>query len=129
MKMLLGMALFVGTAAAAYADPVEGTWKTGPLDDGTFGHVEIKPCGPAYCGALVKAFMADGSEGTSPDIGKQIVWDMSAAGDGLYKGGKIWSPDDDRTYNGKLELTGDSLAVSGCVLGFCRDGGTWTRVN
>jgi uncharacterized protein (DUF2147 family) len=26
-------------------------------------------------------------------------------------------------------LNGDTLAVRGCVLGICRDGGTWTRVN
>jgi uncharacterized protein (DUF2147 family) len=53
---------------------------------------------------------------------------MVAEGAGAYSGGKIWSPDRDKTYNGKMQLTGNGLAVSGCVLGICRDGGTWTRV-
>jgi hypothetical protein len=76
MKVALGLAMLLGTAAMAFADPLEGTWKTAPQDDGTFGHVEITPCGSAFCGALVKAFAADGSERASPNIGRQIVWDM-----------------------------------------------------
>ena len=49
------------------------------------------------------------------------------AGGGSYKG-KVWSPDRDKTYNSRLELTGDTLKVSGCVLGICRDGGSWSRL-
>lgn len=48
------LALF-GTAALA-ADPVEGTWKTKVDDNGHYGYVQIKPCGPAFCGTLIKAF-------------------------------------------------------------------------
>jgi len=53
---------------------------------------------------------------------------MVNKGKGKYSGGKIWSPDRDKTYDSKLELHGDQLKVSGCVLFLCRDGGTWTRV-
>jgi uncharacterized protein (DUF2147 family) len=28
-----------------------------------------------------------------------------------------------------MQLNGNTLSVRGCVLGICRDGGTWTRVN
>jgi hypothetical protein len=28
-----------------------------------------------------------------------------------------------------MQLSGDALQVSGCVLGICRDGGTWARVD
>lgn len=128
MRIILASALVCCTAVAAFADSLEGTWQTMPLNDGSYGHVQIKPCGPALCGVLVRAFTPAGEEAASPDIGRQIVWDMLAEGDGAYGSGKIWEPDRNRTYNGKLKLNGDKLSVSGCVLGICRDGGTWTRV-
>lgn len=123
----LGFALLFA-AGAALADPVEGVWKTKPDDNGNFGHIDVKPCGAAFCGSLVKAFDGSGAEIQSPNVGKRIIWDMVAYGDGAYDDGKVWSPDRDKTYNSEMQLTGDSLAVKGCVVGICRDGGTWTRV-
>lgn len=120
------MALGLGTAA--FADPIEGTWKTRPDDNGHFGHVHFKPCGPAFCGTLVKAFDGAGKEIDSPNVGKRIVWDMMAYEGGHYDDGKIWSPDRDKTYNSEMDLSGNNLQVYGCVIGICRDGGTWTRV-
>lgn len=117
---------FAGMAMAA--DPVEGIWQTKPDDNGNFGHIEIKPCGPAFCGTLIKAFDSAGGPAESPNVGKQIVWDMIATGDGNYEDGKVWSPDRDKTYNSYMVLQGDGLSVKGCVLGICRDGGTWSRV-
>jgi uncharacterized protein (DUF2147 family) len=94
-----------------------------------FGHVEIAPCGDRLCGVLVEAFDTSGAKIESPNIGKQIVWDMTANGDGTYGGGKVWAPDRDKTYRSKMALSGDTLAVSGCVLGgvICR-ASDWTRV-
>ncbi|MFN3970926.1 MAG: DUF2147 domain-containing protein [Gemmobacter sp.] len=129
MKTILAFsAAFVLVAGVASAEPLLGTWKTKPDDNGNFGHIDVKPCGPAICGTLVKAFGKDGKEMASPNVGKRIIWDMTPQGGGAYGGGKVWSPDRDKTYNSKMKLTGDTLAVSGCVLGICRDGGTWTRV-
>ncbi|MCR9114486.1 MAG: DUF2147 domain-containing protein, partial [Rhodobacteraceae bacterium] len=42
--------------------------------------------------------------------------------------GKVYSPDRGKTYKSKLVLNGKTLKVSGCVLGICRDGGTWQKV-
>ena len=126
-KFALAAALAV-LGTAAFADPVEGTWKTKPDDNGNFGHVQIKPCGAAFCGTLVKAFDGSGKQIESPNVGRKIVWDMVAYPDGLYDDGQIYSPDRDKTYNGDMTLSGDSLKVRGCVLGICRDGGTWKRV-
>lgn len=128
IKKLALAALVALTAGAAAADPVEGTWKTKPDDNGNFGHVKITACGAAFCGKLVKAFDGAGKELDSPNVGKAIIWDMVAYPDGLYDDGQIWSPDRDKTYNSDMTLSGDKLAVRGCVLGICRDGGTWTRV-
>ena len=126
-KLVLAAVLSFG-AGAAFADPVEGIWKTKADDNGNFGYVQIKPCGAAFCGTLIKAFGADGKEKASDNIGKRIVWDMVAYPDGLYDDGQIWSPDRDKTYNSDMTLSGNKLSVRGCVIGICRDGGTWTRV-
>lgn len=128
MKQLILAAVLAFAGTAALADPVEGLWKTKPDDNGNFGHVQIKPCGEKFCGTLVKAFDGAGKEIESPNVGKRIVWDMVAYGDGAYDDGKVWSPDRDKTYNSEMQLSGNGLTVKGCVLGICRDGGTWTRV-
>ncbi len=128
MKPMIVLAALLA-ATPALADPVEGLWKTRPLDDGNYGYIEIAPCGDRICGILVKAFDSSGAERPSDNIGKKIVWDMVARGDGYYDSGKIWAPDRDKTYNSNMTMQGDSLAVKGCWLGICRDGGTWTRVN
>ena len=62
MKVFAFAAGFALLAGTALADPVEGVWQTRKDDNGNFGHVEIKPCGPAFCGVLVRAFNGDGEE-------------------------------------------------------------------
>jgi uncharacterized protein (DUF2147 family) len=128
MKTLLITASLVLFGSAALADQVEGIWQTKKDDNGNFGHVEIKPCGPAFCGTLIQAFDSAGKVRESDNVGRQIVWDMVPYGDGLYDDGQIYSPDRDKTYNCDMTLAGDSLKVRGCVMGICRDGGTWSRV-
>lgn len=128
MKTFLIAGALMFAASIAMADPVEGIWQTKKDDNGNFGHIEVKPCGPAFCGLLIKSFDSAGAPIDSPNIGRKIVWDMVAYADGLYDDGKVYSPDRDKTYNADMTLTGDKLAVRGCVLGICRDGGTWSRV-
>lgn len=128
-RSLMAVAMVLAGAGAALADPIEGTWKTIPDDNGNFGHIEVGPCGAAFCGVLVKSFDGSGAMLNSPNNGKRIIWDMKPKGGGAYGGGKVWSPDRNKTYNSKLQLNGNQLSVEGCVLGICRDGGTWTRVN
>jgi uncharacterized protein (DUF2147 family) len=130
MRRLLAAAVLAALPVAAFADPVEGIWKTKPDDNGNFGYIEIKPCGAKFCGTLIKSFDKAGAEMQSPNVGKRIVWDMVAEGGGAYGDGKVWSPDRDKTYNSKMTLSGDSLSVKGCVMGgmICRDGGAWQRV-
>ena len=128
MKSYLYAAAFVCAAGATFADPVEGIWQTKKDDNGNFGFVEVKPCGPAFCGVLIKSFDTSGAPIDSPNIGRKIIWDMVPYAAGLYDDGQIYSPDRDKTYTSDMTLTGDKLAVRGCVFGICRDGGTWSRV-
>jgi len=126
-KIMMTAVAAISLAGAAFADPLEGMWQTAQDDNGNFGHIQVAPCGAALCGTLVKSFDAAGAEMSTPNIGRQIISETTARGDGAYRG-KVWSPDRDKTYNSRLQLTGDTLAVSGCVIGICRDGGTWSRV-
>jgi uncharacterized protein (DUF2147 family) len=132
MRLTLAvLALGLGLAAPAFAaDPAEGVWQTAPDDNGNFGHVQIAACGAKLCGTLVRAFDGSGAPIASPNIGRQIVWDMVPEGGGAYGDGQVWAPDRDRTYRAKMELSGDTLAVSGCVLGgaVCR-ASTWRRAD
>lgn len=127
-RLLLAAATMTALAGAAAADPLEGMWRTIADDNGNSGLIEVVPCGAALCGTLVKSFDPSGAEWASPNIGRQIIWDTVATGDGGYRG-KVYSPDRDKEYGSRLQLSGDSLQVRGCVLGICRDGGSWTRVN
>lgn len=131
MKKLAVLAAItiLGTTASLAADPVVGTWKTRPGDDGTYGHVRIYDCDGSICGVLEDAFDETGAQVESENIGKRMIWDMRADGGGEYSGGRIWAPDRDKVYRSKMSLTGASLSVAGCVAGglICRDQ-LWTRV-
>ena len=129
MKHLtLALGFVIGSAmAATAADPLEGRWRTAPDDNGNSGIIDVKPCGAMLCGTLVGAVDSSGAAVTGDRIGTRIITETVSTGAGSYKG-KVYAPDRDKTYNSKLELNGNRLKVSGCVLGICRDGGTWQRV-
>ena len=126
MKIWVFAAAIALSATAALADPVEGVWQT-QVDDGAYAHVAIAPCGAKLCGTIARTFNA-GGEYASPNIGKPIVWDMVAKGDGAYGDGKIWQPSTDKIYRSKMALSGNTLKVSGCVGPICK-GQTWSRAN
>ena len=118
---------FCASAGVAAADPVEGLWRTQSGDNGYSTEVRIGTCGSAICGTMGRAFAPDGSVVESDHTGKRMIWDMQPGQGGRYSGGKIWVPDQDRTYNSKMTLSGNRLKVEGCVLGICR-GQTWSRM-
>ncbi|MEM9433800.1 MAG: DUF2147 domain-containing protein [Pseudomonadota bacterium] len=121
------MVITFGMAGAAFAaDPVEGVWQT-QVDDGAYAHVTISPCGSNFCGVISRTFK-DGGEYASPNLGKQLVRNMSANGGGSYEG-KVWRPSNNKIYIGKIDLNGDSLRLRGCIAGglLCSKQ-TWARV-
>lgn len=126
--LALSLAAGLALGGAALADPVVGTWKTQPGDDGNFAHVRIYECGASLCGVLERAYDAAGAQMASDAVGKRMIWDMAAEGNGAYSGGRIWAPDRDKTYRSKMQLSGNRLSVSGCVGPICR-AQEWSRVN
>jgi uncharacterized protein (DUF2147 family) len=125
-NLMLAAIASLGLAGMASADPVLGTWKTQP-DDGSYAYVEMEKCGSAVCGKIARTFNSDG-EYQSANIGKTLVIDMVANGDGSYAG-KVWRPSNDKIYIGKMDLSGNKLALRGCVAGglICSKQ-TWSRV-
>lgn len=128
MKHLFCAASFAlaSLATASGAQEVTGLWRSQATDEG-YIEIRIKPCGPAICGTIERARNLDGVEGPYPHVGRKMIWDMAADGAGEWSNGKIWHPEKDKVFKSKMELQGDALKVSGCVLGICL-GQEWTRV-
>lgn len=120
-KIMMGVAALVVSAGAALADPVEGRWRS-PTSEGKSLVVNIVPCSSGICG-VVDSVSSNSDQGI---VGKTMIWGMQPQGGGKYSGGKVWAPDQDKTYNGKLTLNGNTLKIQGCVFGICR-GETFTR--
>ena len=126
--LLIAAALTLASAFPALADdPVWGMWQT-EVDDGSYAYIEMAGCsGGKTCGWIRHTFDASG-EYQSPNLGKVMVINMENQGGGSYRG-NVWRPSNDKTYIGKMQLDGNSLALSGCVAGglFCSKQ-TWTRI-
>lgn len=125
-RIFCTLALSFAAAGMAAADPIEGTWQTQP-DDGSYAYVEIAPCGEGYCGTISRSFDSDG-EYDSPNIGRRIVRDMVPQGGGAYEG-RVWRPSNDKVYLGKIDISGDTMRLRGCIAGglFCAKQ-TWKKL-
>lgn len=113
MKRILGLAAaaVLFSAGAAFADPIEGNWKTASGETAV-----ISPCGGEFCIKLK----------TGKHAGKQIG-KMSLNGANSYKG-SITDPAEDKTYSGSGTLSGASLTMKGCVAAiFCKSQ-TWSKL-
>ena len=107
MKTLwIALALTLSATFGANADPIEGTWRMPSGSDAA-----IKPCGGDFCLTYLNG----------PNSGKTFGR-MKPAGGGAYEGTVTDYTRGGREFNGKGQLQGDTLSVSGCVLGglICR---------
>lgn len=77
-------AIWAGTASAS--DNIVGLWASPPDPKGQIGIVEVEPCGAALCGTLIRAFDPSGKEITTPNLGKDLIRDMSVETPGQYSG-------------------------------------------
>ena len=121
------LALLLLTAPAA-ADPLEGLWRTAPDPQGRTGFVRIEPCGAALCGTLLRALDPAGREVRTPEVGRLVIWDTMPQGSRTYRG-RVYSPGRNAEDDSRLTLSGDRLLVEGCLLGQCRGGEPWVRVD
>ncbi len=127
-------------AAGAATEPVFGTW----LSEKRRVMVEIGPCGDApdaACGRIVwmaKTEDANGKPFTDqrnqdeslrdrPIMGLPILTGFQKDGEDSWTNGRIYNPEDGKTYNSSLTLKdANTLLVEGCVLFFCREQ-VWAR--
>jgi uncharacterized protein (DUF2147 family) len=139
---VLAAALAVGYVAYAApgVDPTFGDWMT----EGGSGKVRVGPCAanPAQaCGTLLWLKPpADAPAGQPHDIhnpdpalrsrplvGIAIVSDFHREAAGQWADGRIYDPNDGKTYKSKMSIGADGvLKVSGCVLVFCK-AQSWTK--
>lgn len=128
MKHLLGAALVAAATFAmpAQAEVAKGLWATQPDDKGQIGHVRIRDCGASLCGTIVKAFDQSGAEINTKNVGKQIVSGMKPASSGVYEG-RVLVPILGQTVNGKMEVDGSRMKLTGCLVGICRER-VWTKI-
>jgi uncharacterized protein (DUF2147 family) len=111
----------------AAAQPAEllGEWWT----PGFNARVRIEPCGDAVCGRIV--WLWDETPKDIADknalLGRKVIEGMRSAEPGLWRGGRLYNPEDGRDYKGSLHLQSPSrLVVDGCVLFICRQQ-VWRR--
>ena len=129
---------WLGTGQAGDTGAILGGWLT---EEGE-AEVEIYRCGEAFCGKIVWLKEPKNDEGkdktdiNNPDpdkrdqkiIGLNIVWGFRYKGE-KWVGGKIYDPDNGKTYKCKMELESEErLKVRGYI-GFSLIGRTtiWTR--
>ncbi|WP_128253551.1 DUF2147 domain-containing protein [Falsirhodobacter deserti] len=122
------LALILMTGPAFAADPIEGVWRTQANDAGGAALVEMAPCRAGFCGTVIGDVDAAGQRVPSGMQGSTIIREVTGR-DGLYTGGRVLNPETGRSYAARLVLDGDTLDVGGCLVGICRSGGIWRRVD
>ena len=137
---LASASLFAGAAAAGAS--AEGEW----IVEDRSGKVRIAACAndaSRLCGTIVAMPKPNDASGQrlrdvkNPDpalrtrtiLGLPLITGFKPAGPGKWDGGKIYNPQDGKTYASKMAVSANgTLKVSGCVLVICK-AQTWTRAN
>jgi uncharacterized protein (DUF2147 family) len=125
VAVLLAGGVAAGARAAVSADDVVGQWLT--TDDRST--VEIVKEGDAYNGKIVALKTPldetgkpkvdknnpDKAKRSDPLLGIKLVWGFTYKGNGVWGGGRIYDPDNGKTYYCKLYLKGDKLTARGSL--------------
>ena len=139
-RFILACLALALTCRAAAAAEIAGSW----LTPGGKSIVEIRPCAGRsdWCGRIAWLRDAKSPDGGAvrdtensepklrgrPILGIELLAGFQRASDGVWKGGRIYNPEDGRTYRARLRRVDDrTLEVKGCALSiFCRTQ-HWTR--
>jgi uncharacterized protein (DUF2147 family) len=133
MRNILSVVIFCGVmlfAAAAHAteppaDAILGQWFT----EGDESIVEIYKAGDCYCGKIVwlkepkKADGTDKVDSNNPDasrrkckvVGMDILTGVKYNGRGTWTSGKIYDPNNGKTYSCNAKLEKDKLSIRGFI--------------
>jgi len=149
--LLAILTLSAAPLLAVDGDSILGVWATAPDPEDGQAHVKITKENGTYSGEIIwleiPVYPPDDEQGMAgktkvdrenpeqslqsrPIIGLEIMHDFEYAGDGKWKGGTIYAPDDGKTYKCKVTLEDDgTLKVRGFI-GVSLLGRTevWTRV-
>ena len=135
-------ALAPGPAAAEAPASVFGVWATANRE----AHIELHACGGLVCGRIVwvKAPTKPNGEPERDDnnpvaalrtrtiVGLPLLWGLApvAGTPGRYEGGKVYNPEDGRTYGAEITLLPDGRLRMRGYFGISLLGGSevWTRV-
>jgi uncharacterized protein (DUF2147 family) len=122
MRVVMAMVLVtaVTMSASAWATDARGLWLR---SDGT-ARVRVAPCGAVLCGTVAWLQKTDGPG----KVGQRVFYDMKPAGVDTWQG-SAFNPQDGRTYSGTMDVSGNTLTTTGCVLGglICKSV-RWSRV-
>jgi uncharacterized protein (DUF2147 family) len=146
-SFLVGLAIAAASAhATAGPEDILGIWNTEDKE----AEIMIYKCGVKHCGKIVWSrepdYPADSKEGkpgtpildhNNPDpklrrcplIGLQILYDFTFSDDNQWKGGRIYNPDNGKTYSGTITLVSPhQLNLRGFVgISLIGRTSTWTR--
>jgi uncharacterized protein (DUF2147 family) len=123
--VLVAVSGMAAGASAAAAEDIVGTWLT---EDGKAA-VEIASCGGDRCGTIVWLRSPRTPEGrpvtdannptpalrTRDVCGLRIVDRLGAQGDGSWDRGRIYDPEEGKSYDVAMRLENNALLVTGYV--------------
>ena len=118
--LLIASTLVLGAATMAQAADIDGNWAR---SDGK-AKVKIAKCGGDIC--ATNTWIKPGTP--SEKAGDVLVMKVQKISDNRYSG-SAFDPQRDMSYNITLDVSGDRMTSTGCVLGglVCRGVG-WTRI-
>ena len=124
---LASLAVLASPASANAKSPLEGRWKKGNLV------VQIAPCGRELCGTVIRASakqQAKAERGSGTElIGARLIKDIDRTGPNTYRA-SVFLPQRNMHARGTIkQVSANTLAVRGCVLGVVCRSQTWVRVN
>jgi uncharacterized protein (DUF2147 family) len=118
--LLIASALALGAGPLARAADIDGNWARG---DGK-AKVKIAKCGADIC--ATNTWIRPGTP--NEKAGDVLVMKVQKISDNRYSG-SAFDPQRDMRYKITLDVSGDNMTSTGCVLGglVCRGVG-WTRI-
>jgi uncharacterized protein (DUF2147 family) len=136
LRAASALVLSLAIAGPAFAADITGRWRT----PGNGGEVEVYACGAAICGRLISsahiardpnaldARNENAALKTRKLKGLTFLTGFTG-GPTEWKGGKVYNPEDGKTYAGSITAVGaDTLKLKGCVVAPLCKTQTWTRI-